>query len=253
MKFYGEDNIDKLLRKMFFPDTNYIGTLIEVGAADPSFLSTSKHFRDSGWKVISIEPNPYFAKLHRDAGNEILEYACGEQDQDNIEFEIAKPKVAGSKGQITYESFSAVSIKEEYKNNDPTFFSEMDVEKIKVNMRRLDTLLKEIDLNFIDILAVDVEGWELEVLAGLNFDKYAPKVLVVENWLKDDNYEKQISKYGYEFVCRKYPNDVFVKIGEFAPLRITITRIYNKLQNVFCNIKNLILNVIASILKRLRK
>jgi len=225
MEFHGEENIDKLVRKAFFPLINYKGVFIEVGAADPSFLSNSKHFRDSGWDIISIEPNPYFAKRHREAGNNILEYACGEKDEDNILFEIAKPKVNGSLGAITFESFSAIKIKEKYKKNDPSLYENMDVEQINVKMRRLDTLLLENKITNIDILSVDVEGWELEVLSGLNFNTNAPKLLIVENWLKEDYYITAICRYGYDFVCRIYPNDVFVKNGSFSQNNIIKAKI----------------------------
>jgi hypothetical protein len=94
----------------------------------------------------------------------------------------------------------------------------MEVEKIRVNMRRLDTLLRETGITFIDILTVDVEGWELEVLSGLNFDLYAPKLLVVENWLRDDKYVKNIVSYGYRFVCRMYPNDL--RTGTYSAIRL---------------------------------
>ena len=233
MTFHGEGGIDRLLRIVFFPDKSYKGVFIEVGAADPTYLSISKHFRDSGWRVLSVEPNPYFAESHRAIGNNVLEYACGERDEDDIDFEMAKPKILGSKGKITYESFSAIRVKEEYKKNDPQFFTEMDVEKIKVKMRRLDTLLRETSIKFIDILSVDVEGWELEVLAGLNFDIYAPKLLVVENWLRDINYEKVISGYGYHFVCRNYPNDIYVRVGAYSTFRTRMAKFFNVVQNRF--------------------
>jgi len=229
MSFHGEGGIDKLIRIVFFPFKSYRGVFVEVGAADPLYLSISKHFRDSGWNVISIEPNPYFVKRHREVGNRVLEYACGPIDEDNIEFEIARPKVEGSKGPITYESFSAIKVKEEYKQNDPSFFSQMDIEKIKVNMRRLDTLLREDGITAIDILSVDVEGWELEVLSGLNFSLYAPKLLVVENWLSDDRYHKIISAYGYSFVCCIHPNDIYVKTGTFSNIRINMARVYSRI------------------------
>jgi hypothetical protein len=67
----------------------------------------------------------------------------------------------------------------------------MDVEKILVNMRLLDSLLRETGIVLIDILTVDTEGWELEVLSGLNFNLHAPKLLVVENWLRDENILKK--------------------------------------------------------------
>ena len=232
MRFHGEGDIDKLIRMAFFPLKSYKGVFVEVGAADPSYLSISKHFRDSGWNVISIEPNPYFAKRHREAGNTILEYACGEKDENNIEFEIVRPKIQGAIGQTTYESFSAIKVKEAYKQNDPSFDSKMDVEKICVNMRRLDSLLKETGIIIIDILTVDVEGWELEVLSGLNFDLYAPKLLVVENWLRDEKYIKKIVSYGYSFACRMYPNDIYVRTGTFSSIKVNMARIYARILNV---------------------
>jgi hypothetical protein len=48
MRFHGEGGIDKLIRVVFFPSRAYKGIFVEVGAADPSYLSISKHFRDSG-------------------------------------------------------------------------------------------------------------------------------------------------------------------------------------------------------------
>jgi FkbM family methyltransferase len=239
MSFHGEGNIDKLIRKVFFPSNSYKGVFVEVGAADPSYLSISKHFRDSGWEVISIEPNPYFAKRHREAGNIVLEYACGEKDENNIEFEIVSPKILGASGQTTYESFSAVKIKETYKQNDPSFHAKMNVETINVNMRRLDTLLRETDIALVDILTVDVEGWELEVLSGLNFDLYSPKLLVVENWLRDEKYLKAIVGYGYIFACRMYPNDIYVRNGIFSAIRINIARVYAGSLNLAQRIKQI--------------
>lgn len=226
MKFHGEGGIDRVIRSVFFPLKADKGVFVEVGAADPAYISISKHFRDSGWDVISIEPNPYFAKRHREAGNRILEYACGPKDEDNIEFEVVYPKVEGAFGNITYESFSAIKVKDKYKQNTASFYSQFDIRTIKVNMRRLDTLLADIGITAIDVLSVDVEGWELEVLAGLNFQIYAPKVLVIENLLKDINYRKVITGYGYSFICHMHPNEIYVKTGTFSGLKIITSRIY---------------------------
>ena len=63
-KFYGEKEVDKSIREIFFADYSYHGTFLEVGAAGPEFLSMSKHYRENGWRVIAVEPNPDFCKLH---------------------------------------------------------------------------------------------------------------------------------------------------------------------------------------------
>jgi FkbM family methyltransferase len=220
MPYYGEEGIDRLVRQAFFPDMSFRGVMVEVGAAGPSFLSISKHYRDSGWRVVSVEPNPQFASRHRELGHEILEYACGERDEDGIAFQVAHPKVQATHGAVTFESFSAIAVKEEYRNHKPEAFADMDVETIHVNMRRLDTLLDYAKVDRLDVLTVDVEGWELEVLTSLDFAQHSPRVIVIENWLRDPKYVEVVVSYGYTFVCRLYPNDVFVKAGEFSAMSL---------------------------------
>ena len=54
------------------------------------------------------------------------------------------------------------------------------IKKIKVNT--LDNIIKESKLKVkeIDFLTIDVEGNELNVLQGLNFKKYKPKIIALE-------------------------------------------------------------------------
>ena len=56
------------------------------------------------------------------------------------------------------------------------------------------------NINNADILSVDVEGWELEVLKGIDFKKYTPKVLLVENVLNNPEYNSYLSQYGYKLI-----------------------------------------------------
>jgi hypothetical protein len=58
--------------------------------------------------------------------------------------------------------------------------SEHSVEVQRVPMRRLSSLLDEHQISSIDFLKVDVEGSELAVLAGIDFDRHRPRVLVIE-------------------------------------------------------------------------
>ena len=54
------------------------------------------------------------------------------------------------------------------------------IKKIEVNT--LDNIIKEskIKIKEIDFLTIDVEGNELNVLQGLNFKKYKPKIIALE-------------------------------------------------------------------------
>jgi FkbM family methyltransferase len=197
----------------FFSDAT-TGVLVEVGAAHPDYLSVSASYRELGWKVIAVEPNPEFCELHRARGHEILQYACGDHDEDGVDFSVVD---SGGKpyrgGNVSYESFSSLAIKESYAE---LVDSELDVRRIKVDLRRLDTLLEERAslVSHIDILAVDVEGWECEVLNGLNFEKFKPTVLIIENVFDDDRYREYMRAKGYELWRYIDPNDVYVASSE---------------------------------------
>ena len=66
----------------------------------------------------------------------------------------------------------------------------------KINTDTLDNVIKNCKFNIkkIDFLSIDVEGNELNVLKGLNFKKYKPKVVAIEfiNPLIKEFYEHKI-------------------------------------------------------------
>jgi FkbM family methyltransferase len=203
-----EGDVDKVVRRRFFRDQN-AGVFVDVGAANPNYLSISALYRSLGWNVIAIEPNPVFCEMHRELGHEILQYACSDRNEDDVDFHVVDSHGERyENGHVSYESFSSLAIKEAYARIRPT----MDVKKIKVKLRRLDTILEAHapGVERIDILSVDVEGWELEVLAGLNFQKYRPRVLVIENLFDDAAYRTQINSYGYLLWRYIPPNDIYV-------------------------------------------
>jgi hypothetical protein len=88
-----------------------------------------------------------------------------------------------------------------------------DRREIKVKVRRLDTVLLEHapDIREIDIVCIHVEGWELEVLNGLSFETYRPKVLIVENLFMQKSYFDYMEGRGYRLWRHIDPNDIFVR------------------------------------------
>ena len=211
-----EGDVDLIVQKTFFPDPNYLGTMIEVGAAKPDYLSVSASFRSRGWRVISIEPNPYFCELYRRRGLDIIECACGESDRDEANFFVVHTSGIYHGHQVTDESFSSLGVRGKYAElmrSVPASVTEM-----KVKVRRLDTILREhaSGIDAIDLICVDVEGWELEVLNGLSFDLYRPKVLIIENLFLEKSYIEYMAQKGYLLWNRIEPNDIFVRRDLFA-------------------------------------
>jgi FkbM family methyltransferase len=204
-----EQDVDLVVRDHFFPERGYRGLFVDVGAARPDYLSVSALYRGLGWRVLAVEPNPEFAALQRRAGAEVLEYACGTRDEDDVEFTLVNQHgQAYEGGQVSYESFSSLGIKKEYAE----LKKDLDTRKIRVKLRRLETILRQHapEVERIDILSIDVEGWELEVLQGLDLPRRRPRVMVIENLFRSQAYVDALAGAGYRLWRRLYPNDVYV-------------------------------------------
>src|SRR5687767_10524500 len=59
---YAQNFEDVMIARLFPHD--YCGFYIDIGAAHPTHLSVTKHFYDSGWSGVNVEPLPrFFQKL----------------------------------------------------------------------------------------------------------------------------------------------------------------------------------------------
>lgn len=210
MNFYAEFETDKLIREKYFPDYDYKGVIVEVGGGTPEFLSMSKHFKDNGWRAIIIEPNPTFVKQHLEAGNEVYQYACSNEDRKG-DFTIVKQQVDLYGGIITDHSFSSLSIKESFLSKTGFSLDNLNKEKLEVEIRKLDTILNELNVCSVDILSIDVEGWEIEVMKGLNTQTIDCKLIVVENFTEDDSYRSYFESIGYYLDGSIQHNQIYLK------------------------------------------
>jgi len=204
-----EGDVDRKVMEKFFPGVTS-GVFVDVGAANPDYLSISALYRKIGWNVLAIEPNPKFCEMYRQKGFTVFPYACGDHDEDDVEFCLVDSHGAAyENGQVSYESFSSLSIKDSYRALKP----DLDISKIRVQLRRLDTILQTEapELTHIDVLSVDTEGWELEVMRGLNLRKYQPRVVILENLLNSREYHTFMRQNGYYLWQALPPNDVYVR------------------------------------------
>jgi FkbM family methyltransferase len=213
-----EGNVDLIVHDTFFRDGK-TGVLVEVGAARPDYFSISASFRSHGWRIIAIEPNPDFCAAHRALGYDVLEYACSDEDADGVPFFVVDSRGHQHSndlyGQVTYESVSSLGI-------DPAIFPgrpDRKVTTIQVQVRRLDTILAQHapDIGEIDVLAVDVESWELRVMRGIDLAKYRPKVVILENLRDDAGYLSFMRDVGYIYWKHIELNDVYVR-ADIKPL-----------------------------------
>jgi FkbM family methyltransferase len=224
-----EGDVDRIVHQRFFKGRE--GIFVEVGAARPDYLSVSALFRQQGWQIIAVEPNPAYQELHRERGYEVLQYACGDHDADDVEFCVVDSHgTEYANGEVSFESFSSLAIKANY----ASLKCDLDITKIRVRLRRLDTILRDHapEVEAIDIVCVDVEGWELEVLNGLTFDRYQPKLLIIENMFFERRYHAFMRERGYSLWKTIDFNEIYARRDILTPLERGAGSVASELKRV---------------------
>ena len=197
-KFYdGDGPVGRYLRTKFFSDYNYKGVVVEVGGGPAEEYSFSKHYIDNGWRGIILEPNDRMFKEHQEAGHEVYQYAVSNEDKTDVDFicygggnEMGSPGL-GCKTESGVEGLSQ--------------------RKIKVDVITLNTFFKQIDIKYIDIMSVDVEGWEIEVLEGLDTSQFEIRFIVLENFYDKEEYRTIMREKGYEMIFKISFNEIYQK------------------------------------------
>ena len=197
-KFYdGDGPVGRYLRTKFFSDYNYKGVVVEVGGGPAEEYSFSKHYIINGWRGIILEPNDRMFKEHQKAGHEVYQFAVSNEDKNNVDFicygggnEMGSPGL-GCKPESSVEGLSQ--------------------RKIKVDVITLNTFFKQIDIKYIDIMSVDVEGWEIEVLEGLDTSQFEIRFIVLENFYDKEEYRTIMREKGYEMIFKISFNEIYQK------------------------------------------
>ena len=164
---YSDNREDVLLARLFRGQAN--GFYIDVGAYHPTGSSITRHFYDLGWSGLNIEPNPSLHGLY-----------ATERPRD-VTLEIAVSGEAGElefwQGLSTDKGLSTLSAEEVERHRQAGF----EFERRLVRVTTLAALCEQYASGrTIDFLSVDVEGHERQVLLGADFERFRPRVVIVE-------------------------------------------------------------------------
>tara|TARA_R110000787_G_scaffold272612_1_gene380096 strand:+ start:239 stop:886 length:648 start_codon:yes stop_codon:yes gene_type:complete len=172
--------LDLKLDKIFNNKTE--GVYIELGASDGLFQSNTAFFeKHRGWRGILIEPcyGSYLTcKLNRPK-SACFNYACVSKDykKDYVEgdFLDGHPMASIDGGRRNCNSLTRVR----------ALPLEKIIDKVIINRE-------------IDFLSIDVEGYELNILKGLNLKKYRPVYILIEIYKTDyTNIVDYLKNFGY--------------------------------------------------------
>ncbi len=149
------------------------GVFVEAGAYDGYKQSNTYYLeRYGGWSGVLVEPIPALARKcarHR-RGARVFNCAL-------VPFDYSAPTVTMIFGEPTSAVKGVRSREQISRGLARTGRRPYEVE---VQARTLTAVLDEAEVSRLDLLSLDVEGYEIPVLRGLDFERYAPRFILAE-------------------------------------------------------------------------
>lgn len=197
-QYYSEHGEDFLLSHLFPGKTD--GFFVEVGSIDGRRLSNTLFLEEQGWRGLCVEAHPdYTDIIRRNRPNSIVcACAAGETDEDDVPFYMTQ------RGSLSSLDCSREA---EFRRRFSQHFSGYECIQM-VQKRRLDTLFRTYGITQIDVLSLDIEGYEVEALRGCDLLRYRPTVLIIES--EGRHHQRQLDKillpHGYRRPLRLEQN-----------------------------------------------
>jgi FkbM family methyltransferase len=200
MDSYSQFGEDVLLWDFFGARTD--GFFLEAGANHPVKCSQTWLFEQHGWRGILVEPiakNCELLRQHR-PGSRVFQCALGAPEQRG------RAQINISAGD---DVLSGLVVNEG-----------VTVERTEeVEVRTLDEVLAEAGNPKLDLMSLDVEGFELQVLRGFDLARHRPAILVVEDHLQNLSVHRHLARNGYRLVKRTGLNNWYIPNNQ--PFRMT--------------------------------
>ena len=193
---YGEDLvIDGIL------ENKKTGFYVDIGANDPSLLNNTRRFYNKGWSGINIEPNPIlYKKLIEQRPRDInLNVGIG-METGELPFYI-----------LSADTLSSFSFRDAKRNCK--VFKERIVETINIPIHPIVQIFeKYVGGKKIDLLSIDVEGFELGILESNNWDRYRPHIILIELHHHTRDILAYLEKNNYNLVYKNSTNGIFMDV-----------------------------------------
>ena len=204
-QYFGLNKLDKKVLKYL----NYNrGFFVELGANDGISQSNTLHFEKyKNWKGILIEPIKFKydqCVSFRSKKNIFFNCACVSKDYLKKKINLIYSDLRS----VTIESKNLVVPNQHINSDDLNIYQTH--KEYSVEARTLNSLFIESQCpKIMDFLSLDTEGYEIEILKGINFNEYRFKFMLIEsrniesldNFLKKKNYQliDKFSKHDYLF------------------------------------------------------
>jgi FkbM family methyltransferase len=212
------------------------GFYIDVGAYDPDLDSVTRVFYECGWRGVNIEPvETCFARLQDRRPRDVnLQVAVAREKGERAFYIIPQPKIPGATQDVSGLSSLDPEIAAYHAANGLT------PKEVRLQVTTLTEICREYVCGDIHFLKVDVEGAEGAVLAGADFTRYRPWIVLVEATYpasQKKNHEKWepiLIEANYRFVWFDGLNRYYIAEEKFDEM----SHHFEAPPNVFDNFKH---------------
>lgn len=187
------------------------GFFVDVGGNDPIIGNNTYLLERNGWTGLAFEPQPELNKKWSESRiTRCLPYAIG--DKEGL--------VCFAEGLMSLHGLSGISGFNKINSDNAKTYT--------VQQYPLSKILEEKNITKIDYLSIDVEGYEMNVLKGIDFDACDINIIDIENDIGfkkipfigkylgstfgDNKLRVFLKKNGYKYTARIMCDDFFVKI-----------------------------------------
>lgn len=202
VKSYGQEGEDIILGKLFADQKS--GFYVDIGAFHPKRFSNTYLFYKRGWKGINIEPNPLALK----------KFAFDRKRDVNLNIAVSD-KVET----VDYLMFDEPALNAFKSKIDPVSLPGMPSKTVQVNARDLKSILAEWapKNQEIDFMNVDVEGMQVDVLGSNDWNRFRPKVILVEDFdidlehPEDSDTFRFLKSQGYKLFSKPFFTSFYLR------------------------------------------
>ena len=191
-QFSNEPAIEKQLVQSFFGGKP--GFYVDVGANDPVLDSQSQHLEALGWTGLLVEPDPDCCELLRkNRTGTVVQMACSSPENAGKHLQL---KRAGPHSTL---------------EDRPIALGAVVRSQVAVQCETLDVILltHNAPVGF-DLLSIDIEGHELVALSGFSFDKWRPRLVLIEDHVTNLKKHQLMRKNNYQLLMRTGLNSWYV-------------------------------------------
>lgn len=203
---YSQTGEDKILKHLFNSRKKINISYLDIGTNHPLINNNTYLFYKNGGHGVCVEPNPALCEVIKKLRprDTCLNVGISEENQTAEFYRMSSHNLS------TFVKEEAVSLEKSGKYKIE--------EVLKINVKNINSIIKENFTEPLDLVSIDVEGWNEEIVRSFDFNQSRPFCFCIETitFSEDDTGEKLhgifeiLERNNYKVYADTHINTIFV-------------------------------------------